>query len=139
MLFSGTEGRSSADYLGSTASLPDASMEVVRSFVRLQAVNKMLTAIYNFDAASCHRKAMLEVFRAVDGCMSTGDAATCDVLLQKIDVARLHSDTVLALLSSTFPARHELPSRKYLFEIAFAKLVNDLGDAEAHAVADRMK
>lgn len=110
--------------------------------VRVKQENELMrsmNAIYELVEAGYTLKAMVAVFRTVNDAMSSGSATNCDLILQSVDLARLNADTILAFLSSTYPGRTVLPSRRHLYDMAFPLLVSELGDARANDVAGRMK
>lgn len=62
------------------------------------------------------------LFRNIDTLLRNGQFDVCDGLIKGIDLQRLDTNLIVALLSITLPAADKLPYRPSLFTACFERL-----------------
>lgn len=71
------------------------------------------------------------MFREVDSWLRKQQFTNCDEVLHLVNVADLHEDLLIGLLTITFAARDRLDSRKKLFQSISSALEQRIGESEA--------
>jgi hypothetical protein len=72
---------------------------------------------------------LMYIIRLFDDLM-LGNMALVDKILLRVNVDELNEDLLVALLSFTFVAKDELPSRADLYDRAKEKLEKDTGESD---------
>jgi hypothetical protein len=75
----------------------------------------------------------------LDQLLCRGEFTECDRILQEADVSRLSSSLMRSLLTVTYPARDQLPSRPGLYERVEQQLLEQRGEALTARLISRLK
>lgn len=102
-------------------------------------VGHMLDSLYQSETAGNPQKSMVDVYRWVHNAMAECQYELCDLLLQRLDMTRVSTGTLLAALTCTRHERERFPSRQSFLSRATAVLESSLGKEAASRVLGNVK
>jgi hypothetical protein len=94
-------------------------------------VPSFIEELYRMDSGKEYDAVLDNVFLSFDGQFAADKFEFCDDVLSRIEVERLSIDTLIGLLSASFPAKHSLDERSGFFERVATRINAEYDRAEA--------
>lgn len=102
-------------------------------------VDHFLDELYELNSTNDTDRAVDFTFATMHWWLAQGGTKVCDAILDKVDVSRLGTDSILAFLAITFSARNQLRRRKAYYERAKRAVRKNCGWVLAHRLLSPLK